>query len=104
MIPGLILLAQLHCAPSASGTVDCFDAQKGGAPVLKVEPNLFGGYDLRQSDGKVVRCERKASGETECRVVRGAPVTLAGKRTTRGCSWQHAPSSPVAEAWDTGRL
>jgi len=50
--------------------VDCWDAQKGGAPVLKVEPNLFGGYDLRQSDGKVVRCERKASGETECRVVR----------------------------------
>ena len=38
--------------------------------MLKVEPNLFGGYDLRQSDGKLVRCERKASGEIECRVVR----------------------------------
>ena len=49
--------------------MDCWDAQKGGAPVLKVEPNLFGGYDLRQSDGKLVVCERKASGETECRVV-----------------------------------
>ena len=70
MVPGaVILLAQLHCAPNASGTVDCWDAQKGGAPVLKVEPNLFGGYDLRQSDGKLVRCEKKASGETECRVV-----------------------------------
>ena len=68
MIPGLILLAQLHCAPNASGTVDCFDAQKGGAPVLKIEPNLSGGFDLRQN-GKLVRCERKASGETECRVV-----------------------------------
>ena len=31
---------------------------------------VFGGYDLRQSDGKLVRCERKPSGETECRVVR----------------------------------
>jgi len=49
--------------------VDCYDAQKGGAPVLKVEPNLFGGFDLCQSDGKLVRCEKKASGETECRVV-----------------------------------
>ncbi len=56
--------AQLnHEPPNASGTVDCYDAQKGGAPVLKVEPNLFGGYDLRQSDGKLVRCEKKASGE-----------------------------------------
>jgi hypothetical protein len=63
-----IPLAQLHCAPNASGNVDCWDAQKG--PVLKVEPNLFGGYDLRQRDGKLVRCEKKASGETECRVVR----------------------------------
>ena len=49
--------------------MDCYDAQKGGAPVLKVEPNLFGGFDLRQSDGKHVRCEKTASGETECRVV-----------------------------------
>src|SRR5207249_1007905 len=43
--------------------------REGGAPVLKIEPNLFGGFDLRQSDGKLVRCEKKASGETECRVV-----------------------------------
>ena len=69
MLAAAILLAQLHCSPNASGTVDCYDAQKGGAPVLKIEPNLFGGFDLRQSDGKLVRCERKASGETECRVV-----------------------------------
>ena len=42
----------------------------GACPVeMCVEPNLFGGFDLRQSDGKLVRCERKASGETECRVV-----------------------------------
>ncbi len=65
----LILLAQLHCAPNASGSVDCWDAQKGGAPVRKIEPNLFGGFDVRDSDGKVERCEKKASGETECRVV-----------------------------------
>ena len=69
MLTTTILLAQLRCAPNAGGNVDCFDAKKGGAPVLKVEPNLFGGYDLRQSDGKLVRCEKKASGETECRVV-----------------------------------
>jgi len=69
MLAALILLAQLHCAPSPSGSVDCWDAAKGGAPVLKVEPNLLGGFDLRQSDGKLVRCEKKASGETECRVV-----------------------------------
>src|SRR5436189_4239155 len=71
MLTATILLAQLHCSPNASGTVDCWDAQKGGAPVLKVEPNLFGGYDLRQSDGKPVRCEMKPSGKTECRVVQG---------------------------------
>lgn len=69
MIAALILLAQLHCSPSASGSVDCFDAQKGGAPVLKIEANAFGGFDLRDSEGKLVRCEKKASGETECRVV-----------------------------------
>ena len=69
MLAATILLVQLRCAPNASGTVDCYDAQKGGAPVLKVEPNLFGGFDLRQSDGTLVRCEKKASGETECRVV-----------------------------------
>ena len=56
MLAALILLAQLHCSPTASGNVDCYDAQKGGAPVLKVEPNLFGGYDLRQTDGTLVRC------------------------------------------------
>jgi len=69
MLSALVLLAQLHCAPNASGTVDCYDAQKGGAPILKVEPNLVGGFDLRHSDGRVERCEKKASGETECRVV-----------------------------------
>jgi len=69
MIAGLILLAQLHCAPTPSGSVDCYDAQKGGAPILKIEPNLYGGFDLHHSDGKVERCEKKASGETECRVV-----------------------------------
>ena len=69
MLPATILLAQLHCSPSATGSVDCWDAQKGGASVLKIEPNLFGGYDLRQTDGKLVRCEKTASGATECRVV-----------------------------------
>ena len=49
--------------------MDCYDAQMGGAPVLKIEPHLVGGFDLRQSDGKLVRCEKNASGETECRVV-----------------------------------
>ncbi len=34
MLAAAILLAQLHCAASASGTVDCWDAQKGGAPPL----------------------------------------------------------------------
>ena len=69
MLAALILLAQLHCSPSASGNVDCYDVQEGGSQVLKIEPNLFGGFDLRQSDGKLVRCEKKASGETGCRVV-----------------------------------
>ena len=74
MLAATILLAQLHCAPSASGTVDCYDAQKGGAPILKVEPNLFGGFDLRQSDGRLVRCE---NGATD-RVQRGAGTKPAG--------------------------
>ena len=69
MVPVLILLAQLHCTPNASGNTDCFDPQKGGAPVVKVEPNLFGGFDVRHSDGKIERCEKTASGQTECRVV-----------------------------------
>ena len=69
MLAATLLLAQLHCSPNASGNVDCWDAQKGGAPVLKVEKNLFGGYDVRREDGTVERCELKASGETECRVV-----------------------------------
>jgi len=69
MLASTIFLAQLHCAPNASGNVDCWDAQKGGAPVLKVEPNLSGGYDVRRDDGTVERCEVKPSGETECRVV-----------------------------------
>jgi hypothetical protein len=63
------MLAQLHCTPNASGNTDCYDAQKGGAPVLKIEPNQFGGVDLRHSDGKIERCEHTASGETKCRVV-----------------------------------
>src|SRR5438874_1466441 len=104
ILAATILLAQLRCSPSASGSVDCWDAAKGGVPVLKIEPNLFGGFDLRQSDGKLVRCEKKASGETECRVVREGCPSPAGKRTTRGCSWRHAPNSSVSEAWDTGRL
>ncbi len=33
MLAAMILLAQLHCAPKASGTVDCYDAQKGDAPI-----------------------------------------------------------------------
>ena len=49
--------------------MDCWDAQKGGAPVLKVEKNLFGGYDARREDGTVERCDLKPSGETECRIV-----------------------------------
>lgn len=65
----LILLVQLHCTANASGNVDCYDAQKGGAPVRKIEPNLFGGFDVRDSDGKIERCEKTASGEIECRVV-----------------------------------
>ena len=59
----------LHRAPNASGNVDCHDTQKGGAPVLKIEPNLFGGFDLRHADGKVERCEKTAAGATQCRVV-----------------------------------
>ena len=35
MLAATILLAQLHCAPNAAGTVDCYDAQRGGAPTLE---------------------------------------------------------------------
>lgn len=77
MFAATILLAQLRCVPAASGTVDCFDAQKGGAPVLRIEPNLFGGYDLRQSDGKLVRCERKATGETRVPGRSGRPEAVS---------------------------
>jgi hypothetical protein len=37
--------------------------------MLNVEPNLFGGFDVRHGDGKIERREKTASGETECRVV-----------------------------------
>jgi hypothetical protein len=30
--------------------------------------HLFGGFDLRHSNGRIERCEKKASGEAECRV------------------------------------
>ena len=40
MLAATILVAQLRCAPNASGNVNCYDKQKGGSPVLKVEPNL----------------------------------------------------------------
>ncbi len=69
MLAAALLLAQLHCSPNASGSVDCWDPQRGGAPVLKVEKNLFGGYDVRREDGTVERCETKPSGATDCRVV-----------------------------------
>jgi hypothetical protein len=72
MVAVLVLLAQLRCTPNASGNTDCYDSRYGGAPVVKVEPNLFGGFDARHSDGKIERCEKKASGETECRVVQAA--------------------------------
>lgn len=42
------------------------------ALILQDRANLFNGFDLRESDGKLVRCEKKASGETECRVVQEA--------------------------------
>lgn len=69
MVAATLLLAQLRCSPSASGTMDCWDAQKGGAPVRKIEPNLFGGFDVRDSNGKIERCGKTASGEVECRTV-----------------------------------
>jgi hypothetical protein len=74
VIATLIVCAQLHCAPNASGSVDCYDAQKGGAPTQKIERNLFGGFDLRHEDGKIERCEKTASGETACRVVQEGRV------------------------------
>lgn len=70
MVAAVIILVQLNCTPNASGNIDCYDAQKGGAPTQKIERNLFGGFDLRDEDGKVTRCEQKLSGETECRVVK----------------------------------
>jgi len=33
MLTALILLAQHCCAPTATDSVDCYDAQKGGAAV-----------------------------------------------------------------------
>ncbi len=70
MLTATILSAQLHCAPSASGSVDCWDTQKGGAPVLKVEANLFGGYDptAERRQARAVREE----GERGDGVPRGA--------------------------------
>ena len=75
MLTATILSAQLHCAPSASGSVDCWDTQKGGAPVLKVEANLFGGYDptAERRQARAVREE----GE------RGDGVPRRGGRTTQ---------------------
>jgi len=69
MVGVVVLLAQLHCSPNASGNTDCYDARKGGTPTQKIERNLFGGFDLRHLDGKVERCVKTPSGETECRVV-----------------------------------
>ena len=89
MLAATILLVQLRCAPNASGTVDCYDTQKGGAAVLKIEPNLFGRTDLRHSDGRVERCEKRASGETECRVLQ------EGKRSEQHLPEFRRPSLPL---------
>ena len=50
-------------------TLGYYSNVRRGAPVLKVEKNLFGGYDVRREDGTVERCELKSSGETECWIV-----------------------------------
>ncbi len=43
MLSAMILLAHLHCAPNANGTVDCYDAQKGGTPNRSPKlPNRLG--------------------------------------------------------------
>ncbi len=78
MLPVTILLAQLHCSPNASGTVDCWDAQKGGASVIKVEPNLFGGFDLRQSGGELVRCEEEGERRDGMPGRAGRPEEVSG--------------------------
>jgi len=62
MLPATILLAQLHCSSNASGTVDCWDAQKGGVPVLKIEPNLFGDSTCARATASSCGARRRRAG------------------------------------------
>jgi hypothetical protein len=62
-------VAQLHCMRQRERQHGLLRRAESGAPVLKVEPNLFGGFDVRDRDVKIERCEKTASGETECRVM-----------------------------------
>jgi len=78
MLVATILLAQLQCAPNASGSVDCWDVAKGGAPVLQVETNLLGAYDVRREDGTVERCEN----EKGVQLCLWAPIDMLRPRTS----------------------
>ena len=60
------------------GIVEKLRNHRLSAPVLKVEPNRFDDFDLRQSDGKLVRCEKKSTGATECRVVQEKGCEVSG--------------------------
>ena len=100
ILAATILLAQLRCSPSASGSVDCFDVQKGGAPVLKVEPNLSvastsgtatgrssGARRRRAGRRSVASFRRARSGEPPALVLRSRGVAIirpASRRVLSG--------------------
>jgi len=80
ILAATILLAQLRCSPSASGSVDCWDAAKGGVPVLKIEPNLFGDSTCARATASSCGARRRRAGRrsaASCRRARsGEPPAL----------------------------
>ena len=96
MLTATILSAQLHCAPSASGSVDCWDTQKGGAPVLKVEANLFGGYDptAERRQARAVREEGEPGRRSAAswRTDNTGELPIHAVRDLSG--WRHASTAP----------
>src|SRR2546426_1955533 len=76
MLAATILLAQLHCAPTASGTVDCYEAQKGWRP----------GPQSRAEPRRRVRLapERRGGSNTPPQIVRGFGERFSSGRPA-GC-------------------
>ena len=76
LMVGWVLLAsyahgEIECTPRPGDGryLVCWDTNKGGAPDKRIEPNQFGGYDVRHDNGTIIRCNPEATGQLKCRKI-----------------------------------